>query len=71
MTTSNDIRDSHIDDDDVQSSPNIYVDDDNNHSWSLIKPYRGSNLKTLTWLVWYYDVLKVVFKVQRIINQGM
>ena len=39
MTTSNEVRDSILDVDDVQTSSNIYDDDDDGQSWSIITPY--------------------------------
>ena len=41
MTTSNEVRDSILYVDDVQTSPNIYDDDDDGPSWSIIMPYLG------------------------------
>ena len=42
MTTSNEVHDSILDVDEVQTSPNIYDDDDDGQSWSTITPYLGS-----------------------------
>ena len=39
MTTSNEVRDSILDVDDVQTSSNIYDADDDGQSWSIITPY--------------------------------
>ena len=41
MTTSNEARDSVLDVDDVQTSSNIFDDDDDGQSWSIITPYLG------------------------------
>ena len=43
MTTSNEVRDSILDVDDVQTSLNIYDDDNDSQSWSIITPYLDSN----------------------------
>ena len=42
MTTSNEVRDSILDVDDVQTSSNIYDDDNDGQSWSIITPYLGT-----------------------------
>ena len=41
MTTSNEVRDSILDVDDVQTSSNIYDADDDGQSRSIITPYLG------------------------------
>ena len=55
MTTSNEVRDSILDVDDVQTSSNIYDDDDDGQSWSIITPYLVNLLEgyytALVWLV--------------------
>ena len=41
MTTSNEVRESILDVDDVQMSSNIYDDDNDGQSLSIITPYLG------------------------------